>query len=328
MRNLFLHAVAREPSRPELQVARDLLTRGAEGVEDLLWILVMSAGISIYSVRGEMLPIEKRIAQMTSRRDFLRRSAGLTLATLASGEPRALWGASEKLAPTADAVILLWMGGGMAQTDTFDPKRYTPYAPGVRSADVMSTFPPIPTVVDGIQLSQGLEKIAAVMDKGMVVRSVVPPDLGRLLHSRHQFHWHTGYEPPQSVAVPHLGSIIARTMGSRESRCSRLRGYRPKHRGQPGFRNAEDLPCSRISGKRVGSVHDCRSGDGSRHRGRWHVDGRAPLPPAPRDLPDYDEEQSGAGGRQRLPPGVVAAVGGDSAPPARIAIRKGVRYIA
>ena len=45
----------------------------------------------------------------------------------------------------------------------------------------------------------------------MVVRSVVPPDLGRILHSRHQFHWHTGYEPPQSVAVPHIGSLIART---------------------------------------------------------------------------------------------------------------------
>ena len=145
-----------------------------------------------------------------------------------------LWGASEKPAPTADAVILLWMGGGMAQTETFDPKRYTPYAPGVRSADVMSTFPAIDTAVDGIKLSQGLEKIAAVMDKGMVVRSVVPPDLGRLLHSRHQFHWHTGYEPPQSVAVPHLGSIIARTHGIAESRCSRLRRHRPDHRRQSG----------------------------------------------------------------------------------------------
>ena len=32
---------------------------------------------------------------------------------------------------TADAVIVLWMAGGMAQTETFDPKRYTPFAPGV-----------------------------------------------------------------------------------------------------------------------------------------------------------------------------------------------------
>jgi hypothetical protein len=160
--------------------------------------------------------IAQRIERATSRRDFLRRSAALSLATLAAGEPRRLWSAaSEKPAATADAVILLWMGGGMAQTETFDPKRYTPYEPGVRSSEVLSTFPMIDTVVDGIKLSQGLERLAAVMDQATVVRSVVPPDLGRLLHSRHQFHWHTGYEPPQSVAVPHIGSIIARTLGSR-----------------------------------------------------------------------------------------------------------------
>ena len=34
-------------------------------------------------------------------------------------------------------MILLWMGGGMAQTDTFDPKRYIPYESGLRSADVI-----------------------------------------------------------------------------------------------------------------------------------------------------------------------------------------------
>jgi len=162
-----------------------------------------------------MEPIEQRIENLSGRRSFLRRSAALTLATLAGGAPRALWAAAEKPVATADAVILLWMGGGMAQTETFDPKKYTPYSPGVKSADVMSTFPAIDTVVDGMKLSQGLEKVGGVMDKGMIIRSVVPPDLGRLLHSRHQFHWHTGYEPPQSVAVPHIGSIIARTLGSK-----------------------------------------------------------------------------------------------------------------
>lgn len=147
---------------------------------------------------------------MMNRRHFMYRSAALTAATLAGSRPDALWGQSRP-EPKVDTVILLWMGGGMAQTDTFDPKRYTPYAPGVKSADVFSTFPAIDTAADGVKLSQGLENIASVMDRGMVIRSVVPPDLGRLLHSRHQFHWHTGYEPPQSVAVPHLGSIIART---------------------------------------------------------------------------------------------------------------------
>ncbi|MEO7650363.1 MAG: DUF1501 domain-containing protein, partial [Bryobacteraceae bacterium] len=147
-----------------------------------------------------------------SRRHFLFRSAALTAATLAAGVPRPLWSQGKPLPEArADTVILLWLGGGMAQTETFDPKHYVPYAAGVRSADVMSTFPAIDTVADPVKLSQGLVNVATVMDRGMVVRSVVPPDLGRALHSRHQFHWHTGYEPPQSVAVPHLGSILART---------------------------------------------------------------------------------------------------------------------
>src|SRR5690606_32923520 len=38
-------------------------------------------------------------------------------------------------------------------------------------------------------------------------------DLGSILHSRHQYHWHTGYVPPQTVAAPHLGSWMARVLG-------------------------------------------------------------------------------------------------------------------
>jgi hypothetical protein len=41
----------------------------------------------------------------------------------------------------------------------------------------------------------------------------VVADLGHILHSRHQYHWHTGYVPPQTVACPHLGSWIARVRG-------------------------------------------------------------------------------------------------------------------
>ena len=39
--------------------------------------------------------------------------------------------------------------------------------------------------------------------------------MGFILHSRHQYHWHTGYAPPLSVAAPHLGSVVARTLGPR-----------------------------------------------------------------------------------------------------------------
>ena len=41
-------------------------------------------------------------------------------------------------------------------------------------------------------------------------------DLGFILHSRHQYHWHTGYVPPQTVHAPHMGAFIARTLGPRD----------------------------------------------------------------------------------------------------------------
>ncbi|MGB7323634.1 MAG: DUF1501 domain-containing protein, partial [Rubripirellula sp.] len=47
------------------------------------------------------------------------------------------------------------------------------------------------------------------------IRSAVQPDLGSILHSRHQYHWHTGYVPPQTVACPHLGAWMARVLGPR-----------------------------------------------------------------------------------------------------------------
>ncbi|HZM02499.1 MAG TPA: DUF1501 domain-containing protein, partial [Candidatus Saccharimonadales bacterium] len=77
----------------------------------------------------------------------------------------------------------------------------------------LSTFPQIDTAVDHIKFSQGLEKIAAVMDRGTLIRSYTAGDLGFILHSRHQYQWHTGYAPPQTVAAPHIGAVIARTLG-------------------------------------------------------------------------------------------------------------------
>ena len=104
----------------------------------------------------------------------------------------------------------------MAHTETFDPKRYTPFAPGLRPEQVLSTFPSIDTAVDTSSSPQGLEHIARVMDRGTLIRSYTAGDLGFILHSRHQYHWHTGYAPPQTVAAPHLGAIVARTLGPRD----------------------------------------------------------------------------------------------------------------
>jgi hypothetical protein len=152
-----------------------------------------------------------------SRRDFLKSASAATLSALAAGWPRAVLSASpeitEKIKPTADTIIVLWMAGGMAHTETFDPKRFTPYEKGLASNRVLSTFPSIDSVVDSIKLSQGLEQIARVMDRATLIRSYTAGDLGFILHSRHQYQWHTGYAPPQTVAAPHIGAVIARTLG-------------------------------------------------------------------------------------------------------------------
>ncbi|MCW5966304.1 MAG: DUF1501 domain-containing protein [Bryobacterales bacterium] len=160
--------------------------------------------------------LQRQLMALLSRRDYMRQSAAAALAALVGGAPSAL--SSEKGAnplPKADSMILLWMAGGMAQTETFDPKRYTPYEPGLESNRVLSTFPSIATSVDGIRFSQGLEELAQVMHLGTLIRSHRVGDLGFILHSRHQFHWHTGYEPPQAVAVPHMGAWLAKLLGPR-----------------------------------------------------------------------------------------------------------------
>jgi hypothetical protein len=149
-----------------------------------------------------------------SRRDFLKTASAATLSALAAGYPRAMLAEEvEKIKPTADTVIVLWMAGGMAHTETFDPKRYTPYETGLASNKVLSTFPAIDSSVDNIKLSQGLENVARIMDRGTLIRSYTAGDLGFILHSRHQYQWHTGYAPPQTVAAPHIGAVIARTLG-------------------------------------------------------------------------------------------------------------------
>src|SRR3972149_5187244 len=118
-----------------------------------------------------------------SRRDFLRATSAASLAAMACGAPQLAAGAaiagSEAVvhsAPRADACILLWMAGGMASPETFDPKRYVPFEKGLPVERVMSTFPAIDTAVDNIKFCAGLERMAQVMDRGTLIRSHVQPD--------------------------------------------------------------------------------------------------------------------------------------------------------
>src|SRR5262245_46344942 len=94
-------------------------------------------------------------AERVARRDYLKQLSAAALATMSMGAPRLLAapGGHKVIHPKAkaDACILLWMAGGMAAPDTFDPKRYTAFKPGTRVADILSTFPAIDSVVDDIK---------------------------------------------------------------------------------------------------------------------------------------------------------------------------------
>ena len=190
---------------------------------------------------------ERLIYSRVSRRGFMGATAAATLAALAGREPVVAQSTTRRSA-TADAMIVLWMAGGMAQTETFDPKRYTPFAPGVNVQDVLSTFPTIDTAVDTIKFTAGLENVASVIDRGAVIRTFMAADLGFILHSRHQYHWHTGYIPPQPMAMPHLGAVISKTLG-------------PKHPDVPAFiaigqTHAQGLSHCRLPGPRAWTVPD------------------------------------------------------------------------
>src|SRR5262249_50420771 len=101
-----------------------------------------------------------------SRRGFLR--AGLAAGLVAPS----LGAASRKLEPKADAVIFVWLPGGVNQADTWDPKEFTPFEKGMKGSDLLSTCESIPTSVDGLQVGDGLEQMASIMHHATVLRSL------------------------------------------------------------------------------------------------------------------------------------------------------------
>jgi hypothetical protein len=153
------------------------------------------------------------VNEQIARRTFLKQLSAASAATLAMQELTMANEAVVHPAAKADSCILIWLAGGMAAPDTFDPKTYLPFEKGLDVNKILSTFPAIDTSVDNIIISEGLDNIAKVMHKGTLIRSHVQPDLGHILHSRHQYHWHTGYVPPLTVAAPHIGAWMAKVLG-------------------------------------------------------------------------------------------------------------------
>ena len=158
------------------------------------------------------------------RRQFIQRSAaglGAMLAPAALGSPAAsALAAAEsqrvnKLIAKADSVIMIWLPGGIAQTDTWDPKLHTPFTPGMKGSELLGTCPSIPTSVDGLRFGEGLENIASVMHHGTLLRSLTNETMFGAVHLKVQYYMLTGYLFPVGLKAPSIGAAVARTLGPR-----------------------------------------------------------------------------------------------------------------
>lgn len=100
----------------------------------------------------------------------------------------------------ARACILIWLAGGPAHLDTFDPK---PDAP----ADVRGEFKAIDTAVPGVRISEVFPRIAAAMNRLTLIRSMTSPEAD---HDRAAHHLLTGYRPSPALIYPSYGSVVAK----------------------------------------------------------------------------------------------------------------------
>jgi hypothetical protein len=99
------------------------------------------------------------------------------------------------------ACILLWMGGGPSQFETFDPK------PGHANGGSIKT---IDTAVPGIKIAEGWDQTAKVMNEIALIRSMTNKEGN---HQRATYQLHTGYAPTGTVKHPSLGCIAAGELG-------------------------------------------------------------------------------------------------------------------
>ena len=153
-----------------------------------------------------------------ARRDFLRVGSlgflGLSLSQVL--ELESLRAASGKrVAGKAEACILLWLGGGPSQMDTWDPKSN-------------SGFKAIATNVDGVQISELLPKTARHMDKLSIVRTMHTEENN---HPQGHIYALTGHRPNAAMKFPSFPSIIAKELGAR--------GEVPPHILCPGWDSAD-----------------------------------------------------------------------------------------
>lgn len=166
-----------------------------------------------------------------NRRDFLAMTAagaaGMAVPGIASGV------GSKTPLGKAEHCIMIWLGGGMGQMDTFDPKRLGDPKKKVAG----SYYPSIPTAVKGVEVCEHLARTAKVMDRFTVVRTVHHDVIDE--HAAAVNRMHTGRPTSGTIVYPSIGSIVAHEKGDADSAVPSyvVAGYPNVTRG-PGFLGA------------------------------------------------------------------------------------------
>ena len=170
---------------------------------------------------------DQYIAGMPDRRQWLRKTA----VAVAHGALTTHAAQSELVTrAAAEHCIMIWLGGGMAQIDTFDPKEMG----DPKSKKAGSYYPAIDTSVPGVRVCQHLHRTARVMDHVTAIRSLHHDVIDE--HAAATNRMHTGRHTTGTVQYPSLGSIVAHQRGAAERGVPSyvLLGYPNLTRG-PGF---------------------------------------------------------------------------------------------
>ncbi len=173
---------------------------------------------------------------MLDRRDFLQ-TAALSSSALAAVP---LIGAAEETVSTplpkgkAEHCVVIWLGGGAGQIDTWDPKRLGD--PQKKTAG--SYYPAIDTAVAGTQVCQHLRRCAPLMDRFNLIRTVHHDVIDE--HAAAVNRLHTGRPTSETITYPALGSVIVHQRGPAGDGVPPyvLIGYPSATRG-PGFLGAK-----------------------------------------------------------------------------------------
>ena len=133
----------------------------------------------------------------------------------------------------ADACILLWLGGGAAHIDTFDPKRK---GDGKKVAG--SYYNGINTAVKDVQVCEHLKHTAPLLDRCALLRTLSHDIVSE--HGAASNLVHTGRMPSGTIQYPSIGSIVSKELGSKDKAVPSyvVMGY-PNITRDPGFLGAK-----------------------------------------------------------------------------------------